>query len=59
MSWGNTHTDREIEEDAPLRTVSRASLIKLHQVNRTMPTEAQAKVVRGIKDPLELRYFSK
>lgn len=59
MDWGNDTLDREELEDAPLQTVSRSSLVKLHQVRRSVPNEAQAKLMRGIKDPKDTRYFSK
>lgn len=49
MSWGNQETPWE-DEDAPLHIVSPSTLIKLHRVNRAVPTEEQAKSLRGIRE---------
>lgn len=49
MSWGSENVEWE-DEDTPLRTVSPSALVKLHRVNRSVPTEEQAKSMRGIRE---------
>lgn len=58
MRWGTQDPEWE-EEDTPLRTVSPAALLKLHRVNRCVPTEDQAKAMRGVREREDLRFFSK
>jgi hypothetical protein len=58
MTWENENQDQE-REDTPLLTVSSASLLKLHRVARPLPSEEQAKSMRGLPDTAPKRYFSK
>lgn len=58
MGWGTQNLEWE-EEDTPPRTVSPAALLKLHRVGRSLPTEDQAKAIRGVREREDTRFFSK